>query len=597
MAGRGRLAGSAKDLGLLQVHWLLYVLLGARGGASSAAEDGNRDVEYRECATGEAFIMLSSVPPEAVEPAAGEEPCAWRGVPGAAFLPGYATGRALAARSLIVAQSHCAALGDDCAGVTLQPCETDADVVFTLRSEAQPHTSPHGEASWLKVCGDGAISEEASVLAFLAQEEPDDSEGDEETGLAASDAACNEERFARMREAAVSFYEAGVVSVHLLLFLGEVLREAASGGWARVLARCAPGALQTLLLRAEERLFVDPAEYQSLLDLYLGALHRALDVLSPDAWAAWPLAKGWARLARLQRALAPRRRHGGATVDFVLCFCGVSRSPGGGYPAVEDDLGWLVRLLAPGAAEHRHRTRIFIKEKCGDAVDGRLENSLRAVLEPVAHVVDVERVEDELRADDATAYLAHLGGDHYDDLASWTFFLHADAPEHILPFRLLEEVFAAVHSSSLNEEDFPFLYLSHNYLDLGKSRHTWDDHASPSLWRRLFGSSVAPPREAVKGYCCVQFLVPRPRARLRPRSWYQHALQWFASAESYWRLFPAGHVVTWQDLTCRAPAQLWMPWWHVVFGEPLASPERHLDPRLPLFVQLRSIPPDRIHCC
>jgi len=264
---------------------------------------------------------------------------------------------------------------------------------------------------------------------------------------------------------------------------------------------------------------------------------------------------------------------------------------------VEDDLGWLVRLLAPGAAEHRHRTRVFIKEKCGEAVNEELEASLRAALGPVAHLVDVERVEDELRADDATAYLAHLSGPRYDDLASWTFFLHADAPEHVLPFRLLEEVTLAVRSGSFDEEEFPFLYLSHNYLDLAKSRFTWDDYASPLLWQRLFGSSVAPPREAVKGYCCVQFLVPRARARLRPRSWYRRALRWFASADSYFRLFPAGRVVTWQDLTCRAPAQLWMPWWHAVFGEALACPERHLDARLPLFVQLRSIPPDRIHCC
>ncbi|CAK0881261.1 unnamed protein product [Prorocentrum cordatum] len=275
----------------------------------------------------------------------------------------------------------------------------------------------------------------------------------------------------------------------------------------------------------------------------------------------------------------------GQTVDFVLCFCGVSKSPGGGYPEVEDSLGWLVQLLAPGAEKYRDRTRVFIKEKCGDAAGDGFHAALAAALEPVAHVVEVERVEDALRADDATAYLAHLAGPRYSDLATWTFFLHADAPEHVHPFRLLEDIVVAVRSGTLDSDQFPFMYLSHNYLDLGTSRHTWDDFASPLLWRRLFGSSVAPPREDVKGYCCVQFLVPRPRALLRRQSWYADAFRWFASYESYWSLFPAGRLVTWQDLTCRAPAQLWMPWWHVV-PEDLACPERHLDPRLPLFVQI-----------
>ncbi|CAK8988293.1 Hypothetical protein (Fragment) [Durusdinium trenchii] len=160
-------------------------------------------------------------------------------------------------------------------------------------------------------------------------------------------------------------------------------------------------------------------------------------------------------------------------------------------------------------------------------------------------VVQVHLVEDALRADDATAYLDHLSGPFYDDLADWTFFLHADAPEHVHPFRLLEEVLSAARQGAL-DANFPFLYLSHNYLDLGTSVHTWDNFASPKLWRRLFSSSLAPPREAVKGYCCVQFLVPRNRALLRPKEWYANAFAYFASESSYFDLFPHGHFVTWQ---------------------------------------------------
>jgi len=346
----------------------------------------------------------------------------------------------------------------------------------------------------------------------------------------------------------------------------------------------------------EERLFIDAGEHASLLAIYLDKVHSAMVAGTIDAatWANWPLKQGWRRLTQLQQVVKKRQQRGGQSVDFVLCYCGVARSPGGGYPEMEDSLGWLIRLLAPGAAEHRGRTRVFIKEKCGEAVDAGLGEALKAALAPVAHHVEVEHIMDELRADDATAYLSHLAGPLNNDIAAWTFFLHADAPEHIHPFRLLEEVFAAVQSGMLDEDDFPFLYLSHNYLDLGVSKHTWDNYASPLLWKKLFGSSIAPARTEVKGYCCVQFLVPRRRAMLRSREWYAYAFQWFASAKSYLRLFPLGTVLTWQDVTCRAPAQLWMPWWHVAFGEDLACPERHADARLPLFIQLRSIPPNQL---
>eukprot|EP00439_Symbiodinium_sp_Y106_P025741 s3158_g3.t1 len=299
------------------------------------------------------------------------------------------------------------------------------------------------------------------------------------------------------------------------------------------------------------------------------SVNRDIDQGLPRARSRWPLHRGWNRVQGLRRALrnlaavSEKQR----SVDFVLCFCSVARSPGGGYPAVEDELGWLSELLAPEADFYRNSTRIYVKEKCGDAAMPGTEESLREALLPFAKVVEVTRVDDELRADDATAYLDHLAGPNYDDLAAWTFFLHADAPEHVHPFRLLEEVLAAVRSGLLEQDMFPFLYLSHNFLDLGSSLHTWDNFASPRLWKRLFGSSIAPPREAVKGYCCVQFLVPRRRALLRPRAWYATALAYFASEVSYFELFPWGRLVTWQDLTCRAPAQLWMPWWHVVFGE------------------------------
>ncbi|CAE7398561.1 unnamed protein product [Symbiodinium natans] len=552
-------------------------VLGAIGlaGAAAASEDSI------SCDSGERFRLL-----EPLRGVASPGSCSWQPVEGASFLPGYAGGAPVAAGSLATAKAHCELLGSSCSGITWQPCRWNSVMLYSLREEAEPKVSPQGEISWLKLCG-------AVESGDDGWQEPPGPPGVEQCA----------EGFQALRVAAEEFYDSGVVNVNLLINMGNVLRAAASsGGWHHIAAHCVPAVLQTLLLRLEERFFIDHTEQSSLEETYFDILHHLLSIGDSHVVVAetarWPLRRGWNRIQGLRRRLqSPVETGEGQSVDFVLCFCSVARSPGGGYPAVEDELGWLAELLAPEADLHRNSTRIYVKEKCGDAAAPGAEESLRPALLPFAHVVEVVRVDDELRADDATAYLHHLAGSNYDDLAAWTFFLHADAPEHVHPFRLLEEVLAAARSGMLQEDTFPFLYLSHNYLDLGTSLHTWDNFASPRLWRRIFGSTLAPPREAVKGYCCVQFLVPRRRALLRAREWYAAALSYFASAASYFDLFPWSRLVTWQDLTCRTPAQLWMPWWHVVFGEELACPERHQDPRLPLFVQLRSIPPDRIHCC
>mmetsp|Transcript_66369 Transcript_66369/g.151844 ORF Transcript_66369/g.151844 Transcript_66369/m.151844 type:complete len:166 (+) Transcript_66369:235-732(+) len=145
-------------------------------------------------------------------------------------------------------------------------------------------------------------------------------------------------------------------------------------------------------------------------------------------------------------------------------------------------------------------------------------------------------------------------------------------------------------------QELPFVYLTFNYLDL-TTGFTWDDFGSPRLWKELFGSSLVPHRSEVKGYCCVQLLVPRSRLYLRPKEWYQRALDWFGSAESYTSLFPIGSHLAKSDIICRTPCQLWMPWWHIVFGENVTAPKRHEDPRLPFFMQARSIKLDELVCC
>ncbi len=69
-------------------------------------------------------------------------------------------------------------------------------------------------------------------------------------------------------------------------------------------------------------------------------------------------------------------------------------------------------------------------------------------------------------------YLAHLS-QRYHDLASATFFLHADAPEHILPnLGVLHDLFSAALLGTLSA-DVGFVYLTLNYIDSG-TMGPWD---------------------------------------------------------------------------------------------------------------------------
>ena len=197
-------------------------------------------------------------------------------IEGAVYLPGYATGFALGAGSLATAkalkkslkavtvfdglrQVHCEALGAECAGVTLQPC-TQNSLLYSLRAAAQPRSSLQGELSWRKHCVEPQL-----------------------------DAVCTEQSDLDLQQAARDFYFSGVVNVNLLLQMGKMLRSAAALGWHRLAAQCGPAVLQTLLLRQEERLFVDYEEHEDLQDIYLDILHQMLQGDGDDLKTSVPI--------------------------------------------------------------------------------------------------------------------------------------------------------------------------------------------------------------------------------------------------------------------------------------------------------------------
>jgi len=280
-----------------------------------------------ECDSGEDFHILEP------DIEVGKE-CTWQAVEGATFLPEYAQGTPLAAGSLATAKVHCEALGVECAGITLQPCRWNSVVLYSLRAQAHPHISPQGETSWLKRC----VSEELNVEDEV-----------EELSLP----SCDEEPFSALRLATQEFYASGVVNVNLLMHMGTVLRMAASaGGWQHVAVACAPAVLQTLLLRQEERMFVDAEEQKNLEDIYLEILHETIAgnasfSLTPrvdvfNQLSQWPLQQGFQRLRRLREVGKDQMAE---SVDFVLCFCSVAKSPGGGYPVVEAEFSSYQRMF------------------------------------------------------------------------------------------------------------------------------------------------------------------------------------------------------------------------------------------------------------
>ena len=63
--------------------------------------------------------------------------------------------------------------------------------------------------------------------------------------------------------------------------------------------------------------------------------------------------------------------------------------------------------------------------------------------------------------------------------------------------------------------------------------------------------------------------------------------QFWRGMPSYQTLFPAEGFVRRLDVDGRAPCQLGMYTWHVIFGEDLRLPRRELDPRV--FLQLKWI--------
>lgn len=369
----------------------------------------------------------------------------------------------------------------------------------------------------------------------------------------------------------------------------------------KVYKSCAPAALVGLLLKLESIYYEDDTKYPELLDVYIKGHHKAV---AEGRLQESHHKNGWALEAGLDKVLSLRalgRRpsflpDNAPRVDIIICYCA-------------ERLIWLKsfnkvpwRDVDRSAAMRAH-VALRIYHKCGAPGKAEREAERRRLVKEWGlffRAVVVRYVDDVYRADDCSAYLAYAV-DRYDSLPEFSVFLHADAPEHVPNLELLTDtVFAAARGYI--PTDLGFLHLAHNYVrhELGCSEgpkknecenDRADDFQFPLLWKAVFGSSIAPSMAAgdVAAYCCVQFMVRAERIRLRPRSFYDRALTYFAGPQSYYNLFPTGKVVRGADTLGRTPCQLAMYIWHVVFGEEPRLPRRQNDPRVPLFMKMSNI--------
>eukprot|EP00397_Hematodinium_sp_SG-2012_P048525 GEMP01055638.1.p1 GENE.GEMP01055638.1~~GEMP01055638.1.p1 ORF type:complete len:465 (+),score=62.71 GEMP01055638.1:104-1498(+) len=394
--------------------------------------------------------------------------------------------------------------------------------------------------------------------------------------------ACSTPDFQSFKVAAAQWYAYPVMDSELFLHIVSILAE-----FEMLLDVCAPAALVAYLLHLEQNYFCSEQYWGAYLGRYVASLQQAIEkkLLFPSHFV-----NGWALNAGLQRLLELRARAHDATVDLVVCYC-------------REDLIWLQALrgernpLIPESSDPfydkpdmdyadalRRRVNLRIYHKCPPNTDEMNEESAALIKRWASSFRDVRvrYVFDEVRADECSGYMAYLH-DSYDELPEYTFFLHADAIEHIPQFYFLGATVLAASKGLLNNG---FVHLGSHYV---LPDFVLEQEEFGNVWRSIFHSSIAPKLSAVLAYCCAQFMVSRKQIQIRPKSFYTAAWTYFASKASYYDLFrPIKHVRT-LDTINRKPCVFLEYMWHVIFGEEFMNPRRHEDPRVPLFMQTNNL--------
>ena len=171
------------------------------------------------------------------------------------------------------------------------------------------------------------------------------------------------------------------------------------------------------------------------------------------------------------------------------------------------------------------------------------------------------------RGDECSAYLTHITA-RYDQLASYTLFLHSDPDSHLhMPY--LGNVLRMI---ALGTSHLGFLHLN------GPRHVRTITPCLQAIFREIFGEELT---NLVGPYCCAQFVVQAEKIRHRPSNFCMKMLSMVD------RSFTKGDLCT-AAQTSRSTHCYGMEFlWHLVFGEDFDPPLRQDDIRLPTALRLK----------
>lgn len=261
---------------------------------------------------------------------------------------------------------------DLCSGITSEHIPESNSYVYSMRAGSEPHPSPANEISYVKDC---------SAHDYPTPE----------------NMGCEYPEYQLFKAAVASYYERGVINLNLLMLMSKLVSQ-----YHYLLDICRPVALLALLMKMEDQMYHDPEYVSSMMPLYL----EQLAFLDDEEFSAWPVKHVYLRVIEHHpRHWLPNPAYNlPPTVDVVICFCGREHQPGEGYDSTLEDLGWLEDVCLGGVCQAT--TRLLVYEKCGSFPT--VHRLLRERFEPVFKEVAIVEVQEEVRADDCTAYLRHI---------------------------------------------------------------------------------------------------------------------------------------------------------------------------------------------
>ena len=206
---------------------------------------------------------------------------------------------------------------------------------------------------------------------------------------------CAFSEYEQFRDSAVDYLDSRRINVNVMMLQARIL-----GDFDNVMEWCPAAVLTAMLLKMEDAKYHDPELVSSLMPVYLESLGR----LSDDEFSEWPLKGLYFEVVKMHPDQWAPSVATPPSIDIVICFCGKEHQPGIGYDTTLEDLGWLEEVCVDGVCVPT--TRLLVYEKCGSFPE--VHQLLRDRFESFFKEIEIIEVDEQVRADDCTAYLQHI---------------------------------------------------------------------------------------------------------------------------------------------------------------------------------------------